>query len=139
MSRLCVLPQKSRKKRKPESALQRSFCKWMFYNHRDVYETMWPTPNGGYRLQSEAAALKEEGVKAGVPDIFIAHPNSGYAGLFIEFKIRPNRPTEKQADMMMRLIAKGYDGAFCYSLEEAINVVEIYLRRSHVQCTPVQS
>lgn len=131
--------QKPKKKQKPESALQRSFCRWLFYQHRDLYETMWATPNGGYRLPSEAAALKEEGVKPGVPDIFIAHPHAGYAGLFIEFKIKPNRPTEKQAEMMTRLIAKGYDGAFCYTLDEAINVVQIYLGRSYVQCTPIQA
>ena len=43
-------------------------------------------PNGGERNVAVAARLKAEGVKAGVPDVFLPFPSRGYHGLYLEFK-----------------------------------------------------
>ena len=55
-----------------------------------LFANVFAIPNGGHRHIKVAAKLKAEGVKAGIPDIFVAVPNSYSAGLFIEMKVKPN-------------------------------------------------
>lgn len=43
-------------------------------------------PNGGKRGKAEAARFKLQGVKAGVPDIFLPCARGGCHGLYIELK-----------------------------------------------------
>jgi hypothetical protein len=44
---------------------------------------MFAIPNGGSRDKREAANLKAEGVKSGVPDVFLPVPRHNYLVLFI--------------------------------------------------------
>jgi hypothetical protein len=55
---------------------------------------MFAIPNGGSRDKREAANLKAEGVKSGVPDVFLPVPRHNYLGLFIELK----RPGTEKSD-----------------------------------------
>jgi hypothetical protein len=50
-------------------------------------------PNGGKRNINVARKLKEEGQKAGVPDICLPVPRGEYHGLYIEMKYGRNKPT----------------------------------------------
>ena len=45
-------------------------------------------PNGGSRNPIEARHLKEQGVKAGIPDVFLPCARGGFHGLYIEMKRR---------------------------------------------------
>ncbi len=97
---------------------------------------MFAIPNGGLRNKIVAAKLKREGVKAGVPDIFLPVPKfiKGWGasdwshGLFIEMKIKPNKPTKNQLYWMGRLEAEGYETAVCYSWIEAKDKIINYLK-----------
>lgn len=98
-------------------------------------EGRWPVlrwifsiPNGGQRATVTAIRLKAEGVKAGVPDIFLPWPMGGWCGLWIELKVGSNKPTEKQNEWLAALRMAGYSAAVCYGADEAIRVVENYLR-----------
>jgi hypothetical protein len=71
--------------------------------------------------------LKAEGVVAGVPDLMIAVPKNGHAGLFVEMKVKPNRPSKEQVQVIRRLEDVGYKVAVCYSFDEFVNVVDDYL------------
>lgn len=84
-------------------------------------------PNGGSRNQREAANLKAQGVKAGVPDLFLPVARKDYHGLFIEMKFGRNKPTEKQTEWMRSLDAQGYKCALCYGAEMAIYTLKEYL------------
>ena len=48
---------------------------------------LYAVPNGGRRDKAEAAHLKMQGVKAGVPDLCLAVPKGKYHGLYIELKV----------------------------------------------------
>ena len=90
---------------------------------------MFAIPNGGHRHPAVAAMLKAEGVRAGVPDIFIAAPRGRWAGLFLELKRadHSNGPTEAQRMWIERLREQGYSTAICYGAAEAQQVIMAYL------------
>lgn len=84
-------------------------------------------PNGGKRDPVTAARLKREGVKAGVPDVFLPVPSGEYAGLWIEFKFGRNKPEPEQLAWMGQLERQGYETAICYSWQDAFDKVMAYL------------
>lgn len=87
-------------------------------------------PNGGSRDAREARNLKLQGVKPGVPDLFVPLARSGFHGLFIEMKRRNGgRVSEKQAEWIERLQAENYAAVVCHGADEAINAIELYMRR----------
>lgn len=93
-----------------------------------LFANIFAIPNGGHRHIRVAAKMKAEGVKAGVPDIFVAVPNTYAAGLFVEMKIKPNKPSKLQTGWMERLAAAGYDCVVCYSAEEAYRAIVSHIK-----------
>jgi hypothetical protein len=84
-------------------------------------------PNGGNRNIITASKLKAEGVKSGVPDIFLPVPKGVFHGLFIEMKIKPNRVSKEQTGWIRQLIDNGYRVEVAYGFEEAVAVFMAYL------------
>lgn len=84
-------------------------------------------PNGGWRHKATAGRLKAEGVKAGVPDLFLPVPSDHHHGLFIEMKWGKNKPTETQQVWLSALRSEGYLTRVCYSAEEAKGEILEYL------------
>jgi len=114
----------------PESVEQMNLFRWAGYmegRYPDI-KLMFHIPNGGKRDKATAGRLKMEGVKAGVPDIELSSPRGGYFGLFIEMKIKGNKPTDNQKDWLAALEKRGYYVAVCYGWESASKLLENYLR-----------
>lgn len=88
---------------------------------------LFAIPNGGKRHRGTAIKLKAEGVRAGVPDIFLAIPRPPYAGLFIEMKFGRNRPTDEQKLWLSELNRHGYKCAISYSWVDAADEIWDYL------------
>lgn len=88
---------------------------------------LFAVPNGGHRHPAVAAQLKAEGVQAGVPDVFLAVARGRFHGLFVELKVKPNKPTALQLEWIERLRYYGYAAVVCYGAQEAINAVKAYL------------
>ncbi len=84
-------------------------------------------PNGGSRNRLEAANLKLQGVKAGVPDLCLPVPRGGYHGLYIELKAKKNNPTETQKMWLSELDGQGYKTAVCWGWESAQKLIIEYL------------
>jgi len=91
-------------------------------------------PNGGKRDIREAARLKQQGVKSGVSDLFLALPRGNYCGLWIEMK-RPivkgkSRPkvSEMQNIWISKMVVVGYRAKVCYGFDEARELIEMYLK-----------
>jgi len=93
-------------------------------------ENLFAIPNGGQRSGRTGAMLKAEGVKSGVPDMFLSYPCNGYHGLFIELKKRNGNPSdvsEAQADWISRLNQAGYLANVAYGAKEAVQIIMDYL------------
>lgn len=89
-------------------------------------------PNGGSRNIIEAVKLKRMGVRKGMPDLMLFHrkyfkDKSTYAGLFIELKIKPNKPTDEQMFAMSELRKNGWNGGVCYDFESAKLLIDSYI------------
>jgi VRR-NUC domain len=100
------------------------------------HEIMYPdltmffsVPNGGKRPPRTAIAMKQEGQKAGIPDIIGLVPMSGYHGLILELKsdINPARVTPEQKWWINKLNERGYLAKVVKGSDEAINAIIDYL------------
>jgi hypothetical protein len=90
---------------------------------------LYHVPNGGSRNRLEAAHLKQQGVRAGVPDLCLPVARCGCHGLYIEMKRqRGGRVTPEQTEWMDALRAEGYAVAVCQGWEMASGVIAEYLR-----------
>ena len=100
---------------------------WMARKHPDLL-LMHAIPNGGKRDIRTAARLKAEGVKPGVPDIFLPVPKDGKHGLYIELKRSRGGTVSKEQEAWIRaLSAQEYVCAVCHGHREAIKVITDYM------------
>ena len=91
---------------------------------------MYAIPNGGARSSITGARLRDEGVLAGVPDIFLPCPSGGKHGLYIEMKRQKGgRVSAPQKAVMQALRMQGYEVAVCHGWQEARGCIEQYLAR----------
>lgn len=94
-------------------------------------DLMHHIPNGGKRSKSEAARFKAQGVKAGVPDIFLPCARGGYHGLYIELKrTKGGKISAAQKEWIDALRGQGYKVIVCYGFDEAKEVIISYLEEA---------
>mgnify|MGYP007071590385 CR=1 FL=1 len=84
-------------------------------------------PNEGKASIQRRLALARAGVKKGIPDICVPIPNDSYHALYIELKVKPNKPTQAQKECIEHLNKLGNYAVVCYSGSEAIQTLEKYL------------
>jgi len=90
-------------------------------------ELLHHIPNGGQRSITTAARLKKEGVKAGVPDLFLPVARGGYHGLYIEMKKEGGRLSNNQKYWIKKLKEQEYKVEVCFGFEEAKNELTSYV------------
>lgn len=106
-----------------EADEQMAVVEWCALKRVPVYHV----PNGGSRNKAEAARLKAQGVKAGVPDLCVPVARGCYHSLYIEMKHGRNRPTGKQLEWIALLRSEGMAAFVCYGASNAIALIETYL------------
>jgi len=109
---------------------QKALIEWIELCRNSIPElqNIFAIPNGGMRHPAIAAQLKAEGVKPGVPDLFLAYPKNGFPGLFIEMKRRVGgRLSPVQLEWRDRLSKVGYCVRVCLGWEEAKAAIIEYL------------
>lgn len=103
------------------------WSEWMQVRYPDL-RLLFHIPNGGSRNVIEAAHLKMQGVKRGVPDLFLPVSRQGYHGLFIEMKTRTGEVSKYQREWLNDLSDQGYFATVCRGADEAKKVIEAYLK-----------
>ena len=120
-----------RKRRELEHELQVSVMQWcqlqVVAKARPELAWIMAVPNGGDRHPAVAAKLKAEGVKSGVPDLFLPVPRGGRHGLFIELKAGKNTPDANQVRWAEWLHSQGYCVATCWTFDAAVLTLTEYL------------
>lgn len=114
-----------------EAQEQEQLFKWAEYaaGKYPVLQAMFHIPNGGSRRPAEARHLKEQGVKAGVPDICLPVPNKTYHALYIELKRRKGgRVSDEQREWVEALNRVGNKAVVCRGFDEARQTILDYLK-----------
>ena len=88
---------------------------------------MFAVPNGGARNIVVARKLKAEGVKSGVPDVFLPVPRGKHHGMVIEMKRVGGRASDNQKEWLRALREQGYYTAICYGWQAAAEEIQNYL------------
>lgn len=108
---------------------QANLIKWANLQARLYPELalLFAIPNGGLRDVRVARKLKLEGVKSGVPDLFLPVARRGYHGLFIELKSTKGKPTKKQVSWLAQLDKQGFKAVVCRGFDAATGEIIRYL------------
>ena len=114
-----------------ESKIQQAVMQWWAHAHAGLYcpeGLLFAIPNGGARHIATAVRLKREGVRRGVPDLFLAAPNKSTYGLFIELKAgKAGRVSPDQQAMLSLLDSHGYSVEVCRNFDEATQAITKHL------------
>lgn len=128
-----------------EAAHQTALFAWAALNTTQWPELRWMhhIPNGGTRGSDARSAgiagarLKAQGVRPGIPDIFLPVKRGQWSGLYIEMKkpsLRPKREgstgglTEEQREFRVFAEQQGFGWVVCYDWGAAASVVTQYLQ-----------
>lgn len=111
---------------------QAALFEWAAFNvgHYPALRLLYAIPNGGLRNVVVAKKLKDEGVKAGMPDICLPVARHGYHGLYLELKTREGKVSKEQKRRMMDLRSEGYDVFVAYGWDMARSFILDYLTLS---------
>lgn len=129
---------------RPEIIEQSQFIEWC-HLHKNTFkglDLIFAIPNGahlaGNKLNriKQVASLKAQGMKSGVPDLFLPVAQGDYHGLFIEMKsskgigktkiLKSHMPSEKQEWWLDKLGKQGYKTVVCYGFDMAVKAIERY-------------
>lgn len=84
--------------------------------------------NGVKLTIGQAKKAKNQGMKRGVPDLFLPVKTKNFNGLFIELKAMKGKTSPEQKDFIQFLNSQGYFATVCYGSKNAINTIELYLK-----------
>jgi hypothetical protein len=117
--------------RNQEHLAQTLLIKWFRLQYPLMAKCLFAIPNGGARHIGTAIKLKQEGVTAGVADLFLMIPVNGLHGLFLEMKKEKGaRLQQNQIDFLNLAESMGYAAEVAYGFEEAQKIIQNYLRET---------
>ena len=119
--------EKSPPKWPTEHAEQVTLVQWFDAAYPQYAGRLFAIPNGGWRAKAQALKLQLEGVRAGVPDLFLPVATGGKHGLFIEMKrSKGGTVSPEQKDWLAHLKQQGYRAEVCKGFEAAKAVIQDY-------------
>ena len=113
-----------------EAQEQEALFRWAAYaaGRWPQLRLLFHVPNGGTRHPAEAAHMKAQGVKPGVPDICLPVPVGRFAALYIELKRkRGGRVSDEQRGWIEALNRAGNRAVVCRGWDEAREEIVRYL------------
>lgn len=120
-----------------ESQEQKWLFEWARLRERAVPELrlLFHIPNEGKRTKATGGKMVAEGLKSGVPDLFLPVARGCFHGLFIEMKrVKGGRVSLSQHDWITELVRQGYRCVICRGWEEAKDEIERYLKDDKSGC-----
>lgn len=110
-----------------EHNAQRLLVAWFRDRYPHLAAVFFAIPNGGARDPATGRKLKEEGALKGIPDLMLAVPRNGKAGLFLELKTLTGSVRSKQRTTHEALREQGYAVEVARGYEAAKTAVLTYL------------
>ena len=125
-----VIPPAPKRRKNDESIAQQTVIRWWStacQNYGVPEHMLFSIPNGGRRDPVGMVFLKREGLRNGVPDLFLSVPRNGHCGLYLEMKTETGRVSPQQEQFMADAVRFGYAAVVCRSSMAAIEAVGRYL------------
>ncbi|WP_154900019.1 VRR-NUC domain-containing protein [Serratia ficaria] len=116
-------------RRQPELEEQVALIEWADKTVVDgirIGDYLIHIPNEGKRGPKAARDAKRLGLRAGVPDLFLALPRGRYAGLWIEMKSADGVTSKEQEKWLLRMENVGYKTIVGFGFQQAKNIVMSY-------------
>jgi hypothetical protein len=119
-----------------ERQQQITVVEWWRWQHPKYEKCLFSIPNGTFLHGNEKqrcrqmSALKAEGLRPGVSDLFLMVARGGYNGLFIEMKdVKKTRchVTEEQLEHLKRAKEQGYAAEWAAGADVAIKMIDKYM------------
>jgi hypothetical protein len=112
-----------------EHQLQVLVFRWAALAMRAYPDLRWmfAVPNAGKRTPQQGRWMKAEGLRAGVPDVWLPVPRGGAPGLVIEHKIGRKQLTDEQAQWAVGLDRLGWRVVVSRSFEDSRLAIVNYL------------
>jgi hypothetical protein len=115
-----------------EHEAQKAVCLWWKCQHKALgvrwEHLLLHVPNGQHSSARAGARQRAQGLRAGVPDLFLAVPRGPYHGLWIEMKAARGTLQESQKLFHPLLIAQGYHVTVSKGWEDATRQITAYLK-----------
>ena len=131
-----IKPSRTKKRNaQPEAAEQENVIKWARDNEK-TYPFLWmlhSSLNGVKLSKIQAGKALKQGMKKGVPDLFLPVKQGGFSGLYIEMKSAKGRVSVEQSRYLKCAAENGYSVVVCYSAVEAINTIKAHLEQQNNQ------
>ena len=124
------VPPPRKKHGNEESAMQRALIKWWSVACKayGIPECLlFSIPNGGKRDPLAMVFLKREGLRPGVPDLFLSVPRGHWHGLYIEMKTSTGRVRDEQHEFIESVRVNNYAAMVCRSADDAKAIIDRYL------------
>jgi len=134
-----LLPSKKKRRARTEESLQMALSKYIMLKYPDVIFTA--EASGVRTSYVDAAKLKMMRSHGAHADMIILEPRGTYAGLIMELKRQGKKPyrqdgtlsrnqhIQAQANMLERLIKKGYYSRFAVGLDEGMQIIDEYMNQ----------
>jgi hypothetical protein len=110
-----------------EHSIQSTFIAWARAQRDPRLAWVFAIPNAAKRGYTVRCRMLDEGLRAGVADVFLPWPSGGLHGLYIEFKSAVGKCTPEQIAFGEYAVSAGYGWIVCRTVEQAVEAVERYL------------
>lgn len=132
-------PGKPRRKQKLEESLQIQVATYLKLNHPNI---IFRSDFAAGIKMTMGQAVRHKAMQSGraYPDLFIAEPRGIHCGLFLELKrskeeilkkdgkLREDVHVQEQNNVRLELLKRGYQALFACGFDEAIEIIENYLK-----------
>ncbi len=123
-----IKERQERRKERSESAEACELVRLFTAHYPAMGDLLIHIPNGVSGGAVKGRIKAREGVRAGVPDYFLAIPVQGTTGLWIELKKKTGGRLSKQQQKYVELLrTQGYKVEVCQGAEAAMRVINEYL------------
>jgi hypothetical protein len=112
-----------------EHAEQATVVLWakLHENKYPALRRLYANANQGSGSVVRGRRMKEEGVRPGVSDLFLAYPMNGKHGLYLEIKAETGRLSPDQNRWIDESRTLGYEAFTAWGYKEAIGIICDYL------------
>lgn len=99
---------------------------WFDMQYKQFSGRLFAVPNGARTSIGTACKLKREGLRKGVPDLWLPVKTARFSGLVIEMKDTKGKVSDEQKDWLAFLVNQGFKTDVCYSFEDAQKTITDY-------------